>query len=648
MSERTKTAVLRAIAVTVVAGSVLAGAPAALAGTGVSLDHGALAIPVSGGVALLDPATLRVDARTAAGKLVLSEGAQEPLGAPGPLSIHNGTYTWSYPSRGLTASASARDGRLVVDLRASADGDLNWPVTGTDRAASAVQFPRGEGLSVPVADPWWNGQLGGTDPVRLQDLTMPFWGYTLGSVGAGYVVPTDLGTSLRFVSSAGRLHTSTAHHFAAADGTDGYTVAFSVTDGSPVAPALDYRRWLANHGQLGNLEQKIRANPAVGKLIGAFHAYLWGDGRTTEAVRQMRQLGLGRMWLGYDSDDSPMPADAVRAAEDAGYLVGPYDSWDNAQDPATADTPAARWPSPVWPQACVEDAQGKPETGFQGRGCYVSSQALADAEPTHHYLADRVAATAASGADSYFLDVDATGELFRDHSAAHPMTEAQDRANRLSRMAKLSGEFVLGSESAGAWANQVLAFSHGSSTPVADGLWAAERDKDAWGTYWPPARPGFFFKPATISADLAKAMFDPRYRVPLYETVLHDSVISLDRWELPLDKLPGQRATRIQLAMLYNTPLNLALDRKALTEEGPELASLQRFFAGLQSAAGTKAMTGFRTLSGDGRVQQTTFGDHALVVTANFGSTAYQGLPGGCVSAERPGRPAERLCPKAV
>jgi hypothetical protein len=637
MSVRTKTAVAVAV------GLILTTAAPADAGT--RLGHGALAIPVSGGVALLDPATLRVDARTAAGPLVLSEGAQEPLGSPGPVSVHNGTYSWSYPDRRLTASASARDGRLVVDLHASADGDLSWPVTGTDRAASAVQFPRGEGLSVPVADPWWNGQLGGADPVRLQDLSMPFWGYTLGKVGAGYVVPTDLGTSLRFVSTAGRLHTATSHHFAAADGTDGYTVAFSITDGSPVAPALDYRRWLAGHGQLGSLDRKIKANPAVGKLIGAFHAYLWGDGRTADAVRQMQQLGLGRMWLGYDSDDSPMPADAVRAAKDAGYLVGPYDSWDNAQDPATADTPAARWPSPVWPQACVENAQGKPETGFGGRGCYVSSQALAGAEPAHHYLAGRVAATAANGADSYFLDVDATGELFRDYSAAHPMTEAQDRANRLSRMAKLSGQFVLGSESAGAWANQVLAFSHGSSTPVADGLWAAERDKDAWGTYWPPARPGFFFKPATISADLAKAMFDPRYRVPLYETVLHDSVISLDRWELPLDKLPAQRATRILLAMLYNTPLNLALDRQALTEEGPELASLQRFFADIQAAAGTKAMTGFRTLSGDGRVQQPTFGDHALVVTANFGSTAFDGLPGGCVSAEQPGQPVQRLCP---
>lgn len=628
---------------TMVAASVLAGAPAARADRG----PGPLVIPVTGGIVRLDPDGLRIDALTAAGPRTLSEGAREPLGAPGPVSLRHGTYTWSYPDRGLTASASAREGRLVVDLEATAGSTLSWPVTGTDPAASAVQFPRGEGLSVPVADPWWNGQLGGAGPVRLQDLTMPFWGYTLGPVGAGYVVPTDLGTSLEFVSRAGRLHTAATHRFDAGDGTSGYTVAFSITDGSPVAPALDYRRWLAGHGQLSRLEQKIRANPAVGRLIGAFHAYLWGDGRTAETVRRMQQLGLGRMWLGYDSDGTPMPADAVRAARDAGYLVGPYDSWDNAQDPATADTPAARWPSPVWPGACVQDAQGRPETGFGGRGCYLSSQALAEAEPTHNYLAGRVAATAANGVDSYFLDVDATGELFRDHSAAHPMTEAQDRANRLSRMEKLSERFVLGSETAGAWANPALAFSHGSSSPVADGLWAAERDKDAWGTYWPPARPGFFFKPATLPADVAKAMFDPRYRVPLYETVLHDSVVSLDRWELPLDKLPGQRRTRILLAMLYNTPLNLALDRQTLAAEGPELASLQRFFAGLQSAAGTKAMTGFTTLSGDRLVQRTTFGEHALVVTANFGPAAYGGLPGGCVKAEPLGQPARLLCPGA-
>ncbi|TQK50473.1 hypothetical protein FBY35_0806 [Streptomyces sp. SLBN-118] len=43
----------------------------------------------------------------------------------------------------------------------------------------------------------------------------------------------------------------------------------------------------------------------MARLIGAFHAYLWGDGRSKESVERMRALGLDRMWLGYDADARP-------------------------------------------------------------------------------------------------------------------------------------------------------------------------------------------------------------------------------------------------------------------------------------------------------------------------------------------------------
>ncbi|MFD0384761.1 hypothetical protein ACFQ2B_28460 [Streptomyces stramineus] len=40
-------------------------------------------------------------------------------------------------------------------------------------------------------------------------------------------------------------------------------------------------------------------------------------------------------------------------------------------------------------------------------------------------------------------------------------------------------------------------------------------------------------------------------------------------------------------------------------------------------------MTGFRTLNPERTVQRTVFGDGTLTVTANFGTTAHEGLPGG-------------------
>ncbi|WP_435240381.1 glycoside hydrolase [Streptomyces cucumeris] len=618
-------------------------------------------VPVRGGTATVDTASLRVTARTARGTVELSAPAATAPGKPGSVTTSPGTARWSYPDTGLDVIARAGDnGRLVLSVTSTgkatekAARELSWPVTGTDRRASAVQLPRGEGLSLPVADRFWNSSRAGlvdSEMAMESSLSMPLWGYTLGDrQGVSYLVPSDIGTALRVTSEEGRLRTAATHRFSRADGTTRYTVAFSLTDGSPVASARDYRAWLAGHGELKSLRKKIEETPATRKLLGAFHAYLWGDARKAGFTRELRGLGVDRMWLGYDADDRPMDAAATSAAKKAGYLVGPYDSFANGQDPATSDAPTSTWPGTVYPDFCVRDADDKPVPGFHDRGCYLSSEAFEKAEPRHHYLADRTRRMTGAGADSYFLDVDAAGELFRDHSTAHPMTKAKDRANRLARMKRLADQgLVLGSESAGAWANRELAFDHGSGTPVTDGLWKAQRDRETWGGYAPANAPNIFFKPAELPADVAKAMYDPVYRVPLYETALHDSLVNTERWELSYDKLPRQKTDRALLAMLYNTPLNFVLTGDSLKKNGSELAALQKYFAPLHKAAGTEPLTGFRSLTADRTVQRTVFGDGTLTVTANFGSTPYKGLPGGCVDAElKDDSTPRRLCPASV
>ncbi|WP_256725408.1 glycoside hydrolase [Streptomyces sp. IMTB 2501] len=618
--------------------------------------HGTqLSVPVDGGRAMVDLTSLAVRARSDDGRTwQLSAPAAGDLGAPGKVTIRDGKATWRYGERGLNVTASAQEGRLAVTVRSARQSSLTWPVSGTDRTTEELQVPRGEGLSIPVADRWWNSAsagLAGTGADMAEGLTMPFWGTSQsGRHGASYIVESDIGTTLKFVSAGGRLHTEAEHEFAPRQATGNYTVTFALTDGSPVAAARDYRAWLQGHGGITTLRQRIARNPEVAKLVGAFHAYTWGQARTAEGVRRLRELGIDRMWLGYDADGNPMDRKATRLAQQAGYLVGPYDSWANAQDPASADTPVSAWPAPVWQDACVRRADGTFVTGFGGRGCYVSSEALRRAEPSLHYLADRTRKMTANGATSYFLDVDAAGELFTDHSPAHPMSKAQDRRNRLVRMTWLSGDrhLVLGSESAGSWANGVLSFSHGSGTPVDDRLWKLEKDRQTWGGYRPANAPAVYFKPVRLPADLAKAMYDPRYRVPLYQTVLHDSVISTERWELSWSKLPDQSRTRALLAMLYNVPLNLVLDQDELDRHGKQIAQVQRYFEPLHKAAATQPMTDFRWLTDDHLVQRTTFGEGVLTVTANFSTTSHDGLPAGCVDAVIKDGARQRLCPTGL
>lgn len=228
------------------------------------------------------------------------------------------------------------------------------------------------------------------------------------------------------------------------------------------------------------------------------------------------------------------------------------------------------------------------------------------------------------------------------------MTQRQDRDNRLARMRWLAEDrkTVLGSEAAGAWAAPVLDFDHGAQNPISDRLWKLQRDRQTWGAWYPANAPKVFFKPVDLPADLVTAMFDPVYRVPLYETVLHDSLVNVDRWELSYYKLPHQETMRALTAILNNTPLNFVIDGATLDEHGAEMARLQQFFAPLHERAATLPMTDFRWLTDDHLVQRSVFGDGELTVTANFGASDHDGLPGGCVDAQLKGDSApRRLCP---
>lgn len=630
-------------------GCALPDAPASASTPG--FTDGRVLIPIDGGTASIDPATLLVEYHGRQGVDTWSEPSLTAFGAPSDPTVMPLSVTWGFESSDLTVVASEEQGRLSIELVSGSDREVAWPVTAA-REVQSVEFPNGEGLSVPVDDAFWLSDEAGLDGGSWDfagGLTMPFWGATFADRGVSYVVRDDIGTTLNFQAERARLQAFAEHTFSNERATETFGVTFAPTNGNPVAAAQDYRRYLQSTGDFVTLDEKIATNPRTAQLIGAFHGYTWGDGRDPGIVARLQQLGIEHAWLGYDANGNPMSAATIEAASEAGYLVGPYDTWDNAQDPAEADTEASIWPGDVWPNGCVIDKDGKPVTGFGGRGCYVSTAALDAAEADFGAMTNRVQGFVKNGATSYFLDVDAAGQLFRDYSPLHAQNEAEDRARRLARMRALgAGAFsnanplVLGSETVAAWANPVVSYSHGSSTPIAPGIWAFQKDKDAWGAWWPQERPAFFFKDTTLPAQLAKAMFDPAYRIPLYETVLHDSVISTDRWEMGVYKLPEQAHERTLTSMLYNTPAIIALDGKVLDEHGADLAEMQQFFEALQQTAGTLPMTSFERVGES--VQRTVFGGDQLRVTVNFGDDEQAGVPAGCAVASI-GDADTRYCP---
>jgi glycosyl hydrolase family 129 len=602
------------------------------------------------------PETLAVNAklRGREGEVVIADGGGRNFSVS-DLTASSDSVRWTIPELGVGAELRAIRNHLNARFTAGRELKFIWPVTGRDPAMSALIYPDGEGLYIPLDDGFWNGRLS-SEPCRDTSggLSMPFWSYGLSGGTVTYLAVSDLETQLCVSSHDGRLSTYAVHDFRERDGYPPYEIEIWPGGPSPVSPAVEYRQWLIDHGRYVTLEQKTRGNPEVGKLLGAAHAYVFGDGRTIEFLETLKRLGIDRFWLGYDQDPRQQNEhlvydEYIAEAKRLGYLIGPYDTFDNIQDPRSADAVSSIWDPDLYKAGCIVDEQGETQRGFQGRGCELSSEALNLAEARKHTIEDRVAGHARTGINSYFLDSDAYGDLYDDYSKTHPMTRRQDRLNRLRRMRYISEtrRLVLGSEGGVGWSVPVLDFAHGTEAVSNELLWAIQKDRQSYGGWWPPARPAIFFKRVAVSPEFKKARYDPVYRLPLYQAAFHGSVVTTDRWETPLLKFPEVVQTRTLLELLYNVPSMWSLDLSELRQDRATLAALYRFFSPLHRQIGDKTLSDFEWLTPDRKVQQTRFGSE-IQLTANFGRTQYRSVPPMCIEAQwlKEGR-KQLFCPKA-
>ena len=600
---------------------------------------GAVELRLKTWTAAIDPATLQLQATLDGDhrRVILSAG-QQPQ-AFRKLTHDGSSAGWDLPQLDAAVRLFVVEDHLLVRFETSREQKLVWPRTGEDPAFSALIFPDGAGLYIPLTDRAWRERLL-RDPCRSASggLSMPFWSYAAGRRTFTFLAVSDIRTEVCLATRKGGLSVNASHSFLKRDGAPPYEIEIWPGGESPIAPAIEYREWLIRKGRYVPLSEKIRANPSVSRLLGAEHMYLYGDGRTLEFLRALQRLGISKAWLGYDQDPrEPGPLvtrEFVEAAEAQGYLVGPYDSFANAQPAKTADSPNNVWSNGLYPSGCIVDTNGRIVKGFAGRGCEVSSQALARAEAAQHNLSLRADQLVRDGANSYFLDVDAFGDLYDDYSRSHAMTMFRDRENRLERMRTLQSRgLVLGSEEGVGWSAPVIDFAHGAFSVQNAFLWGNKR---IFGGWWPPARPPIFFREVAPPPEFAAAKYDPVYRIPLYEAAFHGAVIATDRWDTPLGKFPDLLTTRTLLELLYNVPSIWSMDLRQLEESGAFLARRQRFFAALHQRAGLEPLTAFEWLTADRKVQRSRFGND-LTVTANFEAPSraplFEPVRPGCVLA---------------
>ena len=230
--------------------------------------------------------------------------------------------------------------------------------------------------------------------------------------------------------------------------------------------------------------------------------------------------------------------------------------------------------------------------------------------------------------NSWFVDCDAYGELFDDYSPSHPATQLDDMNARLARMAWIrdTHNTVVGSEGGSAYAAGTIHFAHGMMSPVIG--WSDPDMKDKTspyyiGGYWPPEAPAIHVQQVPLKSRYFYLYYDPRFRLPLYQIVFHDSVVTTHHWGYSSLKFKNVVETLALLELLYNVPPLYHLNTARFSKHKNWIKRHYAFFSPLHRQIGGKPMTDFEWLSSDKQVQRTAFGD-TVEIFANFGTERFE------------------------
>ena len=373
----------------------------------------------------------------------------------------------------------------------------------------------------------------------------------------------------------------------------------------------------------------------------------WTDSGTTELLQGLKESGIDRAWIGLNSwEQAYAKPELVEKAAAQGYLIGSYDSYHSIHEPGKEQWITAQFEdTALYEEATVTDKNGEKVGGFQNVGRKLNPVL---AFPAVEARMEDIMSNSLPF-NSWFIDCDATGEIYDDYSPSHPATQEEDLAARLERMAYIRDQyrFVVGSEGGNDFAASTIAFAHGIELKTfswMDDDMKKNRDSEYYiGKYYNPAGgvAEHFSKRIPVKDKYYTLFVDPRYDIPLYKLVYNDSVITGYHWDWSTFKIQGATADRMVREVLYNVPPLYHLDAAEWKRYQKDIAAHHAVWSEFSRKAVLQEMTDFKYLTQDGAVQKTVYGENIAAV-ANFAEEAYEyegnSIPGHSVWIQMDGK----------
>lgn len=357
-------------------------------------------------------------------------------------------------------------------------------------------------------------------------------------------------------------------------------------------------------------------------------AETWMDHGTVNLLSELKESGIDRAFIGLNSwEQAYAKPELVKQAVESDYLIGPYDSYHSIHKPGEEKWITAKFEDvSLYEAGTVLDKTGEKEAGFQNVGRKLNPTLSMPS------VTQRTETIMSSGIDfnSWFIDCDATGEIYDDYTPGRMTTRQQDLKARLERMGYIRDQLgmIIGSEGGHDFAAADIAFAHGielKSFSWMDEDMKKNKDSEFYiGGYYNPTGgvAAHFSKPIQVKEKYYTLFVDPRYDIPLYKLVYNDSVITTYHWDWSTFKIVDAVPDRMVRELLYNVPPLYHLDSKEWQLYKPSIEMHTGIWSEFSKKAILQEMTDFSYLLKDGSVQMSQYGDNLWVI-GNFGDKPF-------------------------
>lgn len=400
--------------------------------------------------------------------------------------------------------------------------------------------------------------------------------------------------------------------------------------GGYVAQCKLYRDYIWKKNGISSLREKQKRFPAIEKMMGGVHIYVWDKAREAEFAHELKNSGIEKALILWDANHTPYPETGYdNVLKELGYATGGYELFTDLKTKDTAfyetdPNSPLRFAHTVYPgkfnQLAARRADGK--TYFNQFGHTTCPVAI---RPEIYRKVENKLKEFPH--ETFFLDVYQANGTFECYEKSHALSRQQFVEAVIKNHQIIEDKYnqYLGGEWGADFANAHVAYVHGMMT-LQRTWWGSGIEKKGTiyytGDWRSNPRPTQMVGTRVANDKYLKYSINEYTRVPLYELVYHDAVVTSWRWEDGNHHTPEIWWKKDLFNILYGTAPLWSVDRERWDEYKFTFIDSYKKVCPVLQKTGYDEMVSHRFLTTDHKVQETVFSSGIRVIV-NFGESEF-------------------------